>query len=106
MAYTSHSFPFSSRVFIIALENSGYSQDVQISMFLLVCLLIAFQALFRLKQLFKDTTQITALSLSINSGRMCGTVQASMYDNGYLEYSGISLPNNFRILKNFVNIWK
>lgn len=67
-------------------------------MFLLLCLLIVFQALFRLKQHFKDTTQIAALNLS--SGKMCGIVQASVYNNGHLEYFGISPLNKFIILKN------
>lgn len=56
-------FLLSSRLITIALENSEYPQDVQTSTFLLLGLLNVFQVLFMAEQLFKNTTQRSALRL-------------------------------------------
>lgn len=53
-------FPF-SKIVTIALKNSEYPWDVQTSIFLLVCFLNMFLVLFKVKQLFKNTTQRSAL---------------------------------------------
>ena len=45
----SSTFPLSSRLITIAFENFKYPQDVQISMFLLLCFLNVFRVLFKVK---------------------------------------------------------
>jgi len=50
-------FPFSSGLVKIPLEDFEYPWDVQTIMFLLLHLLNTFQVLFKVKQLFKNTTQ-------------------------------------------------
>lgn len=54
-------FPFTStfpsKLVTIALENFEYPWEVEISMFLLLCLLTVFQDLFKVKQLFENTMQ-------------------------------------------------
>lgn len=52
--------PF-SKIVTIALKNSEYPWDVQTSIFLLLCFLNMFLVLFKVKQLFKNTTQRSAL---------------------------------------------
>lgn len=54
-------FPFSSRLLTTALENFEYIWDVETSMFVLLCVLSGFQVLCKNKQLFKNTTQWSAL---------------------------------------------
>jgi len=56
-----HCGPFQPRPFCelitIALENFEYSWDVQTSMLLLVCVMNAFQIMFKIKQLYKNVTK-------------------------------------------------
>lgn len=54
-------FPFSSRLFSMSLQNFKYPQDVQTSIFLLLYLLNVFQVLSKVKQLFKNATQRSVL---------------------------------------------
>lgn len=54
-------FPFFTRLVTVALQNFEYNWDVQNNMFLLLCLLNVFQVLFKINQLFKNTTQKSAL---------------------------------------------
>lgn len=68
----SFTFPFSSRLVKTALENFLYPQDVQTSVFLLICLLLLnmFQVVF--KQLFKNITQRSPPRLDSNEWQGMG----------------------------------
>ena len=54
------SFPFSSRLVTVSLENFEYLHDVQTSMLLLLCVMTVFQVMFKIKQLFKNIMQRSA----------------------------------------------
>lgn len=58
---TSLHLPLPSRLITTNLENFEYIWDVETSMFVLLCVLSGFQVLFKNKQLFKNTTQWSAL---------------------------------------------
>ena len=57
---SSHIFPFPTRLIKVAFKNSEnfeYSWDAETSMILLLGMLKMFQVLFKVNQLFKNTTQ-------------------------------------------------
>ena len=57
LPFTSPSFCRARELITIALENFEYSWDVQTSMLLLVCVMNAFQIMFKIKQLYKNVTK-------------------------------------------------
>jgi len=60
--FTFPSFPQAQELLTTAFENFEYLWDVQISMLLLLHVVNVFLIMFKIKQLFKNTVQRTALT--------------------------------------------